>query len=471
MTCERVGVQLPAVASRPEGKNQERKELAGECLGGGNTDLWPCMDGQDHVGFACNRALLNVDDGQDPGTLLQVPERGERVGRLAGLADENREGALADGGVAVAELRSHVHLDRDSGERLDPVLCRLAGIERGAAGNHDDSVNLRKVWACIGQEQRAVLDVMPSRIRQDFRLFGDFLGHEVLVAVLFDLARVDPDRANFTVCTSPVCVANFDSGTRNDSAIALLKVADLVCQRAQRNGIGTEIHFTGAKAERERRSPACRDYQVVLAIKQKRQRERAFEACNRLCGRVMRRKTLINMKLRHERNRFGVGLGLGRIAAGGEFLAQFPEVLDDAVVDDRNAPGPVRVGVRHRGRSMRGPAGVPDSGLARQRVVNQHVRKIYELANRSATVQRTVVHCRNSGAVISSVFEALQRLNQGWRRLMVAQDAYDAAHCLIPPCLRHWSRAASPTACGQIPACSSVGPWRPRDPLQERCGL
>ena len=312
----------------------------------------------------------------------------------------------------------------------------MAGIERGAAGNHDDPVNLGKVRTRIGKEQRAVPDVVLGRIRQHARLLGNFLGHEVLIAVLLDLALIDPNRVDLTICASSLRVAKFRAGTRENCAIAFLKVADLVSQRAERDGIRTEVHFAVAEAERERRSLARRDNQIVLAVEKKCQREGAFKTCNRLRGRIGRSATLIKMKLRHERHGFCVGLGLGGIAVGGEFLAQFPEILDDPVMDDRNAPRPVGVGVCHRGRAMRRPAGVPDAGLSWQGVVDQHVRKIDELANRTAAVQRALVHGCNSGAVVSPVFKTLERLDQGWRRLVVAQDAYNAAHCLNPTCPR-----------------------------------
>src|SRR5690606_39570830 len=67
----------------------------------------------------------------------------------------------------------------------------------------------------------------------------------------------------------------------------------------------------------------------------------------------------------------GVRLGDGRDAVGGEGAAQRRVVLDDAVVDDGEAPvgGGVRVRVDVRRAAVRRPAGVADRGGRRRRGV------------------------------------------------------------------------------------------------------
>src|SRR5690606_17216416 len=59
----------------------------------------------------------------------------------------------------------------------------------------------------------------------------------------------------------------------------------------------------------------------------------------------------------------GVGLGGEPDAVGLELAAQLPEVLDDAVVDERDASvgGDVGVGVAVGGHAVGRPAGVPDA--------------------------------------------------------------------------------------------------------------
>ncbi len=60
-------------------------------------------------------------------------------------------------------------------------------------------------------------------------------------------------------------------------------------------------------------------------------------------------------------NGFRVGVGGKNIALGGELLAQAFVIFDDAVVNDGNAAGNVRVGVTLGRNAVRCPAGVGDA--------------------------------------------------------------------------------------------------------------
>jgi hypothetical protein len=129
-----------------------------------------------------------------------------------------------------------------------------------------------------------------------------------------------------------------------------------------------------------------------------------------------------------KRHGFGVGLRLLGVARGGEVGAQLAEVLDDAVVHHRDRACLVRVGIGDGGRTMGGPAGVADAGLAGQRLMHQQVGQVHQLAHGAAAVEPAVVDGGDPGAVVAAVFQPLQRLDQQGGRLVVAQNADDAAH-------------------------------------------
>ena len=54
---------------------------------------------------------------------LHVAERGERVGGLARLRDDDAERVGEQDRLAVAELARHIDLDPDARELLDPVFA------------------------------------------------------------------------------------------------------------------------------------------------------------------------------------------------------------------------------------------------------------------------------------------------------------------------------------------------------------
>ncbi len=128
------------------------------------------------------------------------------------------------------------------------------------------------------------------------------------------------------------------------------------------------------------------------------------------------------------RHHLGVGLGLELMALLQELMAERLEVLDDAVMHDRNASGHVRMGVVLGGCSMGGPAGMADADGAVERCSLEHGFEIDELALGASPFDPTVDQGCDAGAVIAAIFEAFQRIEQQGRRRLPAQNTDNAAH-------------------------------------------
>ena len=96
--------------------------------------------------------------------------------------------------------------------------------------------------------------------------------------------------------------------------------------------------------------------------------------------RVLRRRAALDLARDEVADDLGVGLALELAALGDQLVAQRLEVLDDAVVDQRDAADDVRVGVADGRRAMRRPARVGDAGAAGQRLRRELAREIVELA-------------------------------------------------------------------------------------------
>ena len=113
----------------------------------------------------------------------------------------------------------------------------------------------------------------------------------------------------------------------------------------------------------------------------------------------------------------GVGVA-GELDAGGlEFGAQRGEVLDDAVVDDRDlARGvAVRVRVAVGGPAVGGPAGVTDAGAAGERVGVGFVECGLEIGQATGPAPdrqaARAVEQRDAGRVVSAVLHSAQRVD------------------------------------------------------------
>ncbi len=180
----------PAGGDRDAG---ERRKLAGERLGRGNADLRARERRHHHVAFAGDGRGRNVDHGQHVLlVLLGVAQRGERVRRLAGLRNEDREIARRKRRFAIAEFGSDIDLDRQPRKALEPVLRHQPCVERRAASGDRQFVELLPVERQIFGKPNALgrhVDVVRKGMSHDLGLLVDLLRHEVLVIALVDQRR------------------------------------------------------------------------------------------------------------------------------------------------------------------------------------------------------------------------------------------------------------------------------------------
>lgn len=89
-------------------------------------------------------------------------------------------------------------------------------------------------------------------------------------------------------------------------------------------------------------------------------------------------------------------------------LAQFPEVLDDAIVHHSNTLGRMRMGIVLGRFAVRGPARVTDSGITAQWLGKQSRLQVSELAFGSAAFETTVIESCHARRVIPPIFEPPQ---------------------------------------------------------------
>src|SRR3546814_1817461 len=117
------------------------------------------------------------------------------------------------------------------------------------------------------------------------------------------------------------------------------------------------------------------------------------------------------------RDDFGIGLALEAPATPGERLAQRLEILDDAVVDERDLARRVRVRVARRRRAVGRPARVCDANEARRGVAAKFLDEIAELTLGAATDQLAALDRAHARRIIAAIFHALQPVDEAVRHL------------------------------------------------------
>ena len=130
------------------------------------------------------------------------------------------------------------------------------------------------------------------------------------------------------------------------------------------------------------------------------------------------------------RDHLGVGLGGELVALAPRLVAQLLVVLDDAVVDDRDAVlGDVRVGVALARHAVRGPARVRDAEAAVGRVGVERVLELAHLADGAQALDLAgAVQHGDARRVVAAVLQPAQSLDQDRDDVPVSNGSDDSAH-------------------------------------------
>src|SRR5581483_3628347 len=198
----------------------------------------------------------------------------------------------------------------------------------------------------------------------------------------------------------------------------------------ERDRVRAEIHLAAAVADRERRALARADHQVVLAGEQESQRKGAAQLRQRRGDRLGRRLAAGHFLGDQMGHHLGVGLAAELVAVLAELLAQLAEILDDAVVHDRDALGGMGMGVALARLAVRRPAGVADADGAGQRLLGEPVFERLQFALGTAPPELAVIERGDAGGDIAAVFDALERIDHMGRDRPTSENSDDAAHPL-----------------------------------------
>ena len=421
-----------------QGQHRQRGHLAAEGLGAGHTDLGtgaevktaldlPGDSGADHV---------HQPHGAGPAP-LGLPYRSEGIRGLAALGDADHQSAIGEDRVPVAELGSVLHLHRDAGQLLDHVLADEPGVPGSAAGGDHDPVEAFEL--VVGEVETPepgvafVLQQVPAQgIVEALGLLEDLLQHEVGEPAPLDGGQVPLDLADRLLHVGLGEVAHPIPVALEHYHLAVVEVDHRTGVLQDGRGVRGHEVLALAHAHQERRAVACRDHGVGLFGADHRNAVGALHVPERRGHGVLQ---IVHVVLTDQVGQnLGVGLGNEGVAAPEERLLDGPRVLDDAVVDDRDAAAlvHVRMGVRRGRGAVGGPAGVsdpdgPQRGLAPE-LVGQH----RELARGFLDPDPVSVDDRKASGVVSPILHAAETLQQDRRRLPWPNVPDDSAHRARP---------------------------------------
>ena len=304
-------------------------------------------------------------------------------------------------------------------------------MERGAAGDDEHLVDLaqdvRVGVQLVQREQTLLVDPADQRVPDRRGLLVDLLQHEVVEPTLLRARHVPRHLEGLDLDLVAVQIRDANVARPHLDHLVLVDRQDGPRLLEHRGDVGREDVLPVAEPDDQRRRDPDAHDDVGFIEREDDERVRPVELADRGPHPIRERTLLLLDQVGDD---LGVGVGVKDMAALLETGTQVGEVLDDPVVDHRDTPAAVHVGVRVPvGRRAVGrPPGVPHPDRARDGADDlEGGVELGQLAGPLHHREATVDH-RDAGRVVPAVFETSQTLEDDRERLVGAYIAHDAAH-------------------------------------------
>ena len=345
----------------------------------------------------------------------------------------------------------------ESGEFLDPVLCRQGRVIGRAAG---DEVHGRAAVVSggqiDGQHSRPVgADASGEKLAESIWLLVNFLDHVMAVGTEIEnhmfqgaLPGGPLDRAGGRVLN-----AGFLQGDGRD--VAVLEIGNILGERGKGDGVRGNQGAVFAVADDQRRAAAGGDQQAG-GIAEGKDKCRSPPRLADSGAHGLRRVGPFRERRIHQMQH-GLGVGLaGKDPLGrGQLPVKAAVILDNAVMDQGGPLGAMRMCVCFHRCAMGCPARMADAGVSGERGVLEPGFQIVELADRPEAIE-TGLRCHgDAGRIVSAVFQPSQAGLQMGDNIFRGNAGDDSAH--------RPSGSSAAAATGQpIPAVPAVARARVR---------
>ncbi len=249
-------------------------------------------------------------------------------------------------------------------------------------------------------------------VADDDGAFADFLFHEVAEIAFADGGAGEAGDFDFAVDLLIGGVEEGGAGAGEGDPIAIEEVGDAAGEGGEGEGVGAEIHFVIAEADGEGGAATGADDEFGVIGEDEGEGVGAFEAAEGFGGGLQGREATGEVIIEELGDGFGIGFGGEDLAGGFEFGAERQVVFDDAVMDDGDAGGAVRVGVGFGGGAVGGPACVADAGGAGEGGRGEGGGEVGEFALGAAAGDGTVDQGGDASTVIAAIGEAAEAVEQ-----------------------------------------------------------
>ena len=354
--------------SQCQRKHRKHSHLTGKGLRRGYTYLWSYMDVSTCIGSTRNRRTDGITDAIDESALLLSELDGsQRIGCLTTLRDGDHHIVLRHNRIAIAELRSILHLDGNTTQRLDNLLADESGMPGSTASHNDDALSLQQLTTVVNQSRQGNMvtfhiDTSTHTVGQTFGLLEDFLQHEVGITTLLNLAEVDVYLLDSQLLLLAQDTDYFQFLTQtNNGNVAILQIDHLISIFDDRTGITTQEELTVANANHQRTLLAGSDNLAGITLVDNGNGISTDDLIEGYLNGLQQRELLLHHDILHQLHQhLGIGIRLEMDAFLDKLRLDVGIVLNDAIVDNSQVMTfrIVRMRITARGLTMCCPASV-----------------------------------------------------------------------------------------------------------------
>ena len=274
------------------------------------------------------------------------------------------------------------------------------------------------------------VDATPLRVRDRVRRFRDLLTHEVREAVFLGLGYIPVDLDQAVSDGVAAERGHGRSQRRQRRHLTLAEHQHAAGVGDQRCDVGSDELLLLAEPDHQGRVEPGAHQQFRVVGREEHQRERPLEPPQRLAHGTHQVPPVV--VLDQVRDDLGVGVRLEPVPGGGQLRLELREVLDDPVVDHRDASAAVdmRVRVDERRPAVRRPPRVPDTEMAGRHPGAYLGDQLLDAGLRlgDGGGGAPPVEHRNARRVVPPVLQSLQALEQDRGGLSLTEVTDDPAH-------------------------------------------
>ena len=265
-------------------------------------------------------------------------------------------------------------------------------------------------------------------VAQAGRLLEDFLQHEVLEPAAFDRGQIPLDPVDFLADLHDIEIADSVAVARENDHLAVVQIHDGAGVLEQGGGVGRHEPLAVTHTDDERRSLARRHQAVRLVGRDDRNAVGAVHLTQR--SRDGKLEIALVQLSDEVRQHLRVGFGLERVIALLQRRTDGAGVLDDAVVDYRDAAGliGVRMGVGGCGSAVSRPAGVAQADRSLREVSPQFLLQTGQFAGRLGDRQPAAVQHGQARGIVPPVLQSPETPDDQISSGPEAHVPYDTTH-------------------------------------------